>query len=49
LGRHLPELVPQLSGNAQVRNMTLTAISHFDPRLTKELLSAIDEDLAGLK
>gem|GEM_PF-3757093 len=29
--------------------MTLTAISHFDPRLTKELLSAIDEDLAGLK
>ncbi len=48
LDKHLPGLSAQVEGSDQARNMTLSALQHFYPGVTPEILKAIDADLAGL-
>jgi len=48
LDKHLPGLSAQVEGSDQARNMTLSALQHFYPGVTSEILKAIDADLANL-
>jgi hypothetical protein len=48
VAKHLPQFVVMASDSPQARNMTLTAVQHFSPDITPEILQAIDNDLAGI-
>jgi len=48
IDKYLPGFTVKAASSPQGRGMTLSAVKHFDPRITDELLRKIDAELAKL-